>query len=100
MESALSALSDLIKSFVPAKPKIIGEAKAQGEGQLAVGENSLSYWQDRLGWPPQAARYLSTAFTFGVREIVAAVLEKARAFSDLDSFETEFAKRVQIDPSV
>lgn len=100
MGSALSALSDLIKSFVPAKRKIIEEVKAQGEGQLAVGENSLSYWQDRLGWSPQAARYLATAFTFGVIENVAAVLEKAQAFSDSDSFETEFAKRVQIDPSV
>ena len=100
MGSALSALSDLIKSFVPAKRKIIEEVKAQGEGQLAVGENSLSYWQDRLGWSPQAARYLATAFTFGVIENVAAVLEKAQAFSDSDSFETEFAKRVQIGPSV
>ena len=102
MGPSLSALSDLIKSFVPAKRKIVEEVKAQGEGQLAVGETSLSYWQDRLGWSPQAARYLASAFTFGVRENIAAVLEKAQVLSDSDSdsFETEFAKRVQIDPSV
>ena len=96
----MSSLSDLIKNFVPAKRKIREEVKAQGEGQLAVGAESLSYWQERLGWSPQAARYLATAFTFGVRENVAAVLEKAQELSDLDNFEAEFAKRVQIDPSV
>ena len=98
--AALSTLSELIKNFVPAKRKIREEVKAQGEGQLAVGEKSLSYWQERLGWSPQAAKYLATAFTFGVRENVAAILEKAQELSDSDSFEAEFAKRVQRDPSV
>ena len=96
----MRVLSDLIKNFVPAKTKVREEVKAQGEGQLAIGENSLSYWQERLGWSPQAARYLATAFTFGVSENVAAVLERAQDLSDSDSFESEFTKRVGIDPSI
>lgn len=98
MSLGVGLLKSLIK-FIPAKWKIREEVKAQGEGQLALGESSLDYWA-RLGWPPQAARYLATAFTFGVRENVAAVLEKAQQLSDSADFGERFANRMLEDPSV
>ncbi len=64
--------------FIPAKWKLREEVKARGEGNLALGEQSLKFWVHRLGWSPAAARYLATAFAFGIRENVAAVLEKAQ----------------------
>lgn len=91
---------NLLQWFVPAKWKVRGEVKAQGEGQLAVGEESLAFWQERLGWSPAAARYLATAFTFGVRENVAGVLETAQRLSDADDFASKFANRLQDDLSV
>ena len=86
--------------FIPAKWKLREEVKAKGEGQLALGEKSLEFWMDRLGWSPEAARYLATAFTFGIRENVAAVLEKAQQLSASGNFEYEFMQRAKEDLSV
>lgn len=96
----MQTLSSLIKHFIPAKGEIREETKAQGEGQLALAETSFSYWQDRLGWSPLAARYLATAFSFGVRENAAAVLEKAQELSESENFEESFTTRVQQDQSI
>ena len=74
--------------------------KAKGEGQLALGENSLFFWEERLGWSPEAARYLATAFAFGVRENIAAVLERAQQLSESPNFEERFVNRSHEDPSV
>ena len=93
----------MIKSllrFVPAKWRIREEAKAKGEVQLALADNSLAFWEQRLGWSSEAARYLATAFAFGVRENIAAVLEKAQQLSDSVEFEGQFVKRVSEDSSV
>ena len=98
MMFGIGLLKSLLK-FIPAKWKVREEVKAQGEGQLALGQSSLDYWE-RLGWPPQAARYLATAFTFGVRENIAAVMEKAQQLSDSSDFGQHFANRVLEDPSV
>ena len=87
-------------NFVPASWKIRQEVKATGEGQLALGDDSLLFFEQRLGWSPQAARYLATAFTFGVRENIAAVLEKAQQLSDSKDFEEKFVKRVLENPSI
>ena len=87
-------------NFIPASWKIRQEVKATGEGQLALGDDSLLFFVQRLGWSPQAARYLATAFTFGVRENIAAVLEKAQLLSDSEDFEEQFVKRVLEDPSI
>ena len=92
-------IKSLLK-FIPAKWKIREEVKAKGEGQLALGENSLLFFEQRLRWSSEAARYLATAFTFGVRENVAAVLEKAQQLSASEDFEEQFVKRVQEDSSV
>ena len=100
MISGVWAVLTKLLDFLPAKRKIKGEVQAQGEGQLALGERSLEYWEQRFGWPPEAARYLATAFTFGVRENVAAVLEKAQEFSGSSDFGRRFADRVLEDPSV
>ena len=54
----------------------------------------------RLGWSEEAARYLATAFTFGVRENIAAVLEKAQELHQSEKFEDEFLQRVRDDPSI
>ena len=86
--------------FVPAKWRVREEVKAKGEGQLALGQDSLTFWQQRLGWSPQAARYLATAFAFGVRENIASVLEVAQQLSDSQDFEEKFVKRLQENPSV
>ncbi len=94
---------DLIRAllrFIPAKWKIREEVKAKGEGQLALGADSLSYWEQRLGWSPEASRYLATAFTFGVRENVAEVLGRAQQLSETHDFEAGFVNRVNEDPSV
>ena len=93
---------DLVKSllgFIPAKWRVRGEVKAKREGQLAVGETSLQYWE-RLGWSPEGARYLATAFAFGVKENVAAVLEKAQDLSDSQDFESQFLTRISENPSI
>ena len=87
-------------SFIPKKWKVREEVKAQGEGQLAIGEGSLPYFSQRLGWSEEAARYLATAFTFGVKENVAAVLEKAQELHQSEEFEYEFLQRVREDPSI
>ena len=79
---------DLLKSllsFIPAKWRVREEVKAKGEGQLALARESLDFW-GRMGWSPEAARYLATAFAFGVKENVAAVLEKAQELSDTPDF--------------
>ena len=55
---------------------------------------------DRLGWSPAAARYLSTAFAFGIKDNVAAVLEKAQQLSPSKDFEYQFMLRAAKDPSV
>ena len=86
--------------FIPVKWKIRGEVKARGEGQLELGETSLTYWEDRLGWSSDSARYLATAFTFGVRENVAAVLEVAQRLDEQGDFEEHFVNRIQDDPSI
>ena len=86
--------------FIPAKWKVREEVKAKGEGQLALGENSLLFWEERLGWSPEAARYLATAFAFGVRENIAAVLERAQQLSESPNFEERFVNRSYEDPSV
>ena len=91
---------NLLQWFVPAKWKVRGEVKAQGEGQLALGSESLAFWQERLGWSPTASRYLATAFTFGARENVADVLETAQRLSEADDFASRFANRLQDDLSV
>ena len=86
--------------FIPAKWKLREEVKAKGEGKLALGEQSLGFWMHRLGWSPTAARYLATAFAFGIRENVAAVLEKAQQLSPAKDFEHHFMLRTERDPSV
>ena len=86
--------------FIPAKWKLREEVKAKGEGKLALGEQSLEFWEHRLGWSPAAARYLATAFAFGIRENVAAVLEKAQQLSPSGDFEYQFMQRAEQDPSV
>ena len=86
--------------FIPAKWKLREEVKARGEGNLALGEQSLDFWAHRLGWSPPAARYLATAFTFGIRENAAAVLEKAQELSPSKDFEHQFMLRAEQDPSV
>ena len=86
-------------SFIPAKWRVREEVKAKGEGQLALARESLDFW-GRMGWSPEAARYLATAFAFGVKENVAAVLEKAQELSDTPDFEREFMRRVSTDASV
>ena len=86
--------------FIPAKWKLREEVKARGEGNLAIGEQSLEFWVHRLGWSPAAARYLATAFAFGIRENVAAVLEKAQHLSPSEDFEHQFVLRAEQDPSV
>ena len=86
--------------FIPAKWKVREEVKAKGEGQLALGENSLLFWEERLGWSPEAARYLATAFAFGVRENIAAVLERAQQLSESPNFEKRFVNRSYEDSSV
>ena len=90
----------LLLGFIPAKRKLREEVKAKGEGRLALGEQSLEFWMHRLGWSPTAARYLATAFTFGIRENVAAVLEKAQQLSPSEDFEHKFMLRAEQDPSV
>ena len=92
--------ASLISKFVPAKWKIRGEVTAQGEGQLALGEEALGFWQERLGWPPQAARYLATAFAFGVKENVAEVLANAQRLSEPKDFAQRFVDRAGDDLSV
>ena len=87
-------------NFIPASWKIRQEVKATGEGQLALGDGSLLFFEQRLGWSPHAARYLATAFTFGVHENIAAVLEKAQQLSDSEKFEERFVKHVLEDPSI
>ena len=86
--------------FIPAKWKLREEVKARGEGHLAIAEQSLDFWVNRLGWSPAAARYLATAFAFGIRENVAAVLEKAEQLSPSEDFEHQFMLRAEQDPSV
>ena len=86
--------------FIPAKWKLREEVKAKGEGKLALGEQSLEFWMHRLGWSSTAARYLATAFAFGIRENVAAVLEKAQQLSSSEDFEKQFMLRAKQDPSV
>ena len=86
--------------FIPAKWKLREEVKARGEGSLALGEQSLEFWVHRLGWSPAAARYLATAFAFGIRENVAAVLEKAQQLSPSEDFDHQFMLRAEQDPSV
>ena len=86
--------------FVPAKWRLHEEVKAIGEGNLALGDQSFEFWQHRLGWSPTAARYLATAFAFGIRENVAAVLEKAQELSPSRDFERQFMLRTERDPSV
>ena len=86
--------------FIPAKWKLREEVKARGEGNLALGDQSLEFWQHRLGWSSTAARYLATAFAFGIRENVAAVLEKAQELSPSEDLEYLFMQRTQQDPSV
>ena len=44
--------------FIPAKWKLREEVKARGEGKLALGGQSLEFWQHRLGWSPSAAEIL------------------------------------------
>ena len=87
-------------NFIPAKWKVRGEEKAKGEAQLALGGDSLAFWEQRLGWSSEAARYLATAFTFGVRENIATVLDKAQQLSGSEDFEEQFVKRLQEDPSI
>ena len=99
LEGGIGVLNHLL-GFIPAKWKLREEVKAHGEGQLALGGKSLEFWMHRLGWSPEAARYLATAFTFGIRENVAAVLEKAQQLSDSGGFEYEFMQRAEEDPSV
>ena len=89
-----------ILSFVPAKWRVRGETKAVGEAHLALGEESLLFWQERLGWSPESAKYLATAFAFGVRDNVAEVLAKAQELSASGSFEDQFGDRVRDDPSI
>ena len=86
--------------FIPAKWKLREEVKARGEGKLALGERSLEFWVQRLGWSPAAARYLATAFAFGMRENAAAVLEKAQQLSPSEDFEHQFLLHTEQDPSV
>ena len=90
----------LLTNFIPAKWKVRGEAKAKGEAQLALGEESIAFWEQRLNWSPEAARYLATAFAFGVRENIATVLEKAQQLSDTERFEEQLFKRLEEDPSI
>lgn len=87
-------------NFVPASWRIRQEVKATGEGQLALGDDSLLFFEQRLGWSHQAARYLATAFTFGVRENIASVLETAQRLSDSEDFEKNFVNRVLEDSSI
>ena len=86
--------------FIPAKWKLREEVKARGEGHLALGDQSLVFWQERLGWSPTAARYLATAFAFGVKENIAAVLERAQQLSPSEDFERRFMLRAEQDPSL
>ena len=89
-----------VAEFIPKKWKVREETKAQGEGQLAVAEGSVRFWQERMGWSPEAARYLATAFAFGIRENAASVLEKAQEFSRADDFGRQFLRRAQEDASI
>ena len=98
-KEGFSFLSKIL-SFIPKKWKVREEVKAQGEGQLAIGEGSLPYFSQRLGWSEEAARYLATAFTFGVKENIAAVLERAQELHQTEKFEDDFLHRVREDPSV
>ena len=71
-----------IAGFVPKTWKVREETKAQGEAQLAVAEGSVRFWQERMGWSPEAARYLATAFAFGIqRKRGIGVRESARTLS-------------------
>ena len=90
----------LLLGFIPAKWKLREEVKARGEGNLALGQQSLEFWEYRLGWSPPAARYLATAFAFGVKENVAAVLERAQQLSPSVDFERQFLLRAEQDSSV
>ena len=89
-----------IAGFVPKTWKVREETKAQGEAQLAVAEGSVRFWQERMGWSPEAARYLATAFAFGIRENVASVLEKAQELSLADDFSHQFLRRAEEDASI
>ena len=60
----------------------------------------MRFWQERMGWSPEAARYLATAFAFGIRENAASVLEKAQEFSRADDFGRQFLRRAQEDASI
>ena len=86
--------------FIPAKWKLREEVKAKGEGNLSLGHQSFEFWQHRLGWSPSAARYLATAFTFGIKENIAAVLEKAQELSPSEDFECKFMLRAEQNPSI
>ena len=96
----MEKLLGLVKHFVPAKKRVREEVKAEGEGHLALGENSLQYWQERLGWSGEAARYLASAVALGIRENVAAVLDKAQQLHGSGDFEEEFTKRLIEDISI
>ena len=100
MEVVMGKLVGLVKHFVPAKKRVREEVKAKGEGQLALGENSLQLWRERLGWSEDSARYLASAVALGIRENVAAVLDKAQRLHDSGDFEGEFTKRLIKDPTV
>ena len=86
--------------FLPKKRKVRGEVIAKGEGQLASAESSLRIFQERLGWSPQSARYLATAFAFSATDNSAAVLAEAQRISQSESFEDALIGRLEEDPSV
>ena len=89
-----------IAGFIPKKWKVREETKAQGEAQLAVAAGSVRFWQERMGWSPEAARYLATAFAFGIRENAASVLGKAQELSLADDFSHQFLRRAEEDASI
>lgn len=97
---ALSIIVGLITWFVAAKRRVRGEVIAEGEGRLQLAEASLSVLEERLGWSPDAARILATAFAFQTTDGLLSVIEMAQEKHGAETFEEEFIKRVQEDPSI
>lgn len=100
MAFGISILIKQVTSFIPKSWKVREEVKAQGEGQLALADSSVDFRQQRMGWGPEASRYLATAFAFGIRENAAAVLEAAEKISREQDFGDRFLRRAIEDPSI
>lgn len=93
-------VKDLLLKFIPAKRKVRGEVIAKGEAHLQLAESSLTVLEQRLGWSPGASRFLATAFAFQATDGLLSVMEKAQEIHGSETFEQEFTRRAEEDPSI